>query len=192
MLMTTTIWWSLTWQRGWPISEDGLSFFFVFFFCGEICSCGYDECRNAYSLSACNTVWCTGASSCNDAEFSHDVGMAEACVLTVTIEISQGCSSCCEADCGLVGQDIALGWHSHIFFMKYILIISSLVIFRIAFCPSCCPTRVLHASTVLSFTIWFLPISGHSAYFSGGQQHTKAAIREEATLPSAMIYIPST
>jgi hypothetical protein len=32
--------------------------------------------------------------------------MTEGCALTVTIEISPGCSSCCKADCGLFGQDI--------------------------------------------------------------------------------------
>ena len=118
----------------------------VFLFFVKICSRGYVECRNAYSLSACNTVWWTGASSCNDAEFSHDFGMAEACVLTVTIEISQVCSSCCEADCGLVGQDIVcLMLNTVTFFMRYILMISSLVIFRIAFYLSCCPPCVLHA-----------------------------------------------
>jgi hypothetical protein len=32
--------------------------------------------------------------------------MADVCALTVTIEISPGCSSCYEADCGLFGPDI--------------------------------------------------------------------------------------
>lgn len=144
-------------------------------------------------LAACITVWWTAASSCNDADISHDFGMAEVCALTVTIEINPGCSSCCEADCGLVGQGtVCLMLNRVTYFMKYILIISSLVIFRIARCHSCCPPRVLHASPILPFTVWFLPISGHSADFSGGQQHRKAAIREEATFPSAMIYIPCT
>ena len=60
----------------------------------------------------------------NDADVCQDFGMAEACALTVTIEISPRCSSCRKVDCGLFGQVIVcLMLNPVTYLMRNILII---------------------------------------------------------------------
>lgn len=103
--------------------------------------------------------WWTGASSYDDFD------MAQACVLTVTIEITQGWSFYGEADCGLVGQDNTVRmWNPVTYFIKSILIVSSLVLSFVRVsnqnsrCPCYFPPRVVRASPAWSFMICFLPI----------------------------------